>query len=203
MSGTDRGQLTGHAYDGIEEYDNPTPGWWHLLFWVTIVFSALYGVFFHSSELAWTEQQSLARDETAYFERLFGEIGTLEPDQATMLRMMNDPKWLKVGQSVFKGNCTACHGPEGGGINGPNLTDDAYKNAKTLTDLYVVITDGVVAKGMPAWRNRLQQNQRVVVAAYVATLRGKAVAGGKNAEGDVIAPWPTVAAGAATPEKGK
>lgn len=190
MSGTDRGELLGHAYDGIQEYDNPTPGWWHLLFWATMVFSALYGVFFHSSELAWTEQDSLAREETAYFERLFGEIGTLEPDQPTILRMMNDPKWLKVGQSVFKGNCTACHGPEGGGVNGPNLTDDSYKNVKQLTDIFGVITDGVVAKGMPSWRNRLQQNQRVVVAAYVATLRGKTVSGAKSAEGDVIAAWP-------------
>jgi len=187
-----QGELMDHVYDGIQEYDNPTPGWWHLIFWVTIAFSAVYGVFFHSSELGWTEQETLAREETRYFEKLFGEIGTLEGDEATLLRMMGDPKWLKVGSAVYAGNCAACHGPEGGGINGPNLTDDHYKNARGLTDVYRVVTEGVVDKGMPAWRNRLQQNQRVVVAAYVATLRGKSTAGAKAAEGDVIPAWPPV-----------
>jgi cytochrome c oxidase cbb3-type subunit 3 len=183
-----------HIYDGIREYDNPTPGWWHLIFLGTVFFSMVYGVFFHSSELAWTEQDTLTKEETAYFEKLFGEIGTLQGDEATILRMMNDPKWLKVGKSVFQGNCTACHGAEGGGVNGPNMTDDSYKNVKHLADVYRVITEGVVDKGMPAWRNRLQQNQRVVAAAYIASLRGTRVSGGKAAEGDVIAPWPSASA---------
>ena len=30
-----------HCYDGIQEYDNPTPGWWWMLFWVTILFSVV------------------------------------------------------------------------------------------------------------------------------------------------------------------
>ena len=31
-----------HAYDGIEEYDNPMPRWWVLIFWATIVYSVVY-----------------------------------------------------------------------------------------------------------------------------------------------------------------
>ena len=31
--------LLDHEYDGIREYDNPTPGWWVMLFILTIIFS--------------------------------------------------------------------------------------------------------------------------------------------------------------------
>ncbi len=190
---TSHGSLLDHNFDGIQEYDNPTPGWWHLIFWVTILFSAFYGAFFHFSELAWDEKSTLASDQDAYYTRLFGEIGNLEGDEASILKLMGEEKWLKVGQSVFARNCTQCHGAEGGGINGVNLTDDSYKNVKKLADIFTVVTNGVVDKGMPTWNNRLQKNERVVVAAYVASLRGKNVAGGKPAEGDKIAPWPAVA----------
>ena len=33
-------ETTGHVYDGIEEYDNPLPGWWFMLF-IGSVFAAL------------------------------------------------------------------------------------------------------------------------------------------------------------------
>ncbi|MFP6789737.1 MAG: cytochrome-c oxidase, cbb3-type subunit III [Thalassolituus sp.] len=35
-------QTTGHAYDGIEELDNPLPRWWVFMFWGTIVFGFGY-----------------------------------------------------------------------------------------------------------------------------------------------------------------
>src|SRR3989338_6760548 len=47
MDRTDRDRLLDHEYDGIEEYDNPLPGWWVWLFWATIVFSGVYVAFYH------------------------------------------------------------------------------------------------------------------------------------------------------------
>ena len=34
-------QLLDHEYDGIQEYDNPCPGWWHAIFWLTVLFSVV------------------------------------------------------------------------------------------------------------------------------------------------------------------
>ena len=40
-------RLLTHTYDGIREYDNPLPGWWSAIFWASIVFSAIYLVYYH------------------------------------------------------------------------------------------------------------------------------------------------------------
>ena len=44
----DQEHLLEHNYDGIQEYDNPLPRWWVVLFWVTIVFSPFYILFYHA-----------------------------------------------------------------------------------------------------------------------------------------------------------
>ncbi|MCR8720367.1 cytochrome C oxidase Cbb3, partial [Pseudomonas syringae] len=35
-------EKVGHSFDGIEEYDNPLPRWWFLLFIATIIFALAY-----------------------------------------------------------------------------------------------------------------------------------------------------------------
>ena len=42
----EKGESTGHDFDGIEELNNPLPAWWTWLFVVTIVFSAFYLVLY-------------------------------------------------------------------------------------------------------------------------------------------------------------
>ena len=33
-----------HSYDGIEEYDNPLPGWWKGIFYASVVWAGVYVV---------------------------------------------------------------------------------------------------------------------------------------------------------------
>jgi hypothetical protein len=68
------------------------------------------------------------------------------------------------------------------------------------------MSSGVVSKGMPAWDKRFATSQRVLLAAYVAHLRGTTPAQPKAAQGGTIAPWalpmavPLPASGAASPK---
>ncbi len=181
--------LMDHSYDGIQEYDNPLPGWWKFLFWASIFFAPAYWAFYHLGVEGRTIQDDHDRQMAKVMELRFSEIGELEANQETILKYMKEPKWLKVGGSVYKTNCVSCHKADGGGSVGPNLTDDYWKNVKSVEDIARVIEQGAANGSMPAWKNRLShKNQIVLTAAYIASLREKPVSG-KAPEGDPIPPW--------------
>jgi cytochrome c oxidase cbb3-type subunit 3 len=181
--------LTDHSYDGIQEYDNPLPGWWKFLFWVSVVFAPIYYVYIHAG----VEGRSIHDEYNAHmaevFELRFSEIGELEPDRETILEYMEKEDWLKVGQVVYTTNCVSCHKADGSGAVGPNLTDDHWKNVRNVEDIAKVISEGAANGAMPAWKNRMShQNQIVLTAAYVASMR-KSPKPGKAPEGNEIPPW--------------
>lgn len=183
--------LTSHNYDGIQEYDNPTPAWWTYIFLATILFSVVYiGVMFLTMGLL-SPTAFYERDYTESLRLSYGEIKDPAPTPATIMMLAGDPKWNKVGASLFSANCVSCHGADGSGISGPNLTDEKYINVKTLADVADVIINGRKNGSMPSWSNRLQPVEISLVSGYVASLRGKNLPsmGGRPAEGEDIPPF--------------
>lgn len=194
--------LREHSYDDIQEYDNPLPGWWKWLFVGSIVFSVYYLMFYHMGVPGRSVHEEYDVAVADNLRLQFAEIGVLEPDPATISKYVHDQKWLLVGQSVFKSNCVSCHGSEGQGLVGPNLTDEFYKNVVRIEDIAKVVSEGAAGQAMPAWKNRLHPNELVLVSSYVASLRGKNVPG-KAAEGKEIAPWTAEAAESPPQSPGK
>jgi cytochrome c oxidase cbb3-type subunit 3 len=184
----DQDLLLDHDYDGIQEYDNPLPGWWSTLFWLTILFCLPYISWYHIG-VGPSVHDKLDAEIAAYAEQLLATYGDLEADEPTMLRFMDDDVAMTGMAGLFKGKCAQCHVADGGGNIGPNLTDDAWLNVKTLTDIAEVVRNGVDGKGMPAWGDKLTETQIVLISAYVARLRRTPVPG-KGPEGSVIPPWP-------------
>ena len=124
-------QVLEHEYDGIQEFDNPTPGWWHFLFWVFVVFSFFYVMMDFSSS------PFLPSDEDRYKDAVlkatmakFETLGDLEPKALTFASYAQSEEWMSYAASTFASNCASCHGADGGGMVGPNLTDDFGKNIK-------------------------------------------------------------------------
>lgn len=183
--------LTDHAYDGIQEYDNPLPGWWKWMFVGSIVFSFFYALYFHIGAPGRSVLEKYDTALAANTRLQFAEIGDLQPDAATIVTYAQKPNWLRVGQTVFKTNCISCHGRNGEGKVGPNLTDEYYKNVRKVEDIARVINNGAGNGAMPAWSTRLHPNEVVLVSAYVASLRGTQPAGeGKGPDGNLIDAWP-------------
>jgi cytochrome c oxidase cbb3-type subunit 3 len=188
-------QLLDHQYDGIQEYDNPCPGWWHAIFWVTVLFSACYFLFFHVGDTGWTVADAWNAEQSEEMRKRFSGMGELKNDTATILKYKDDEKWMIYARSVFLTNCQSCHGPDASGVIGPNLTDNYYRNIVKITDIANVIQNGAANGQMPTWKGKLHPNEIVLMAAYVAGLRGKNLTGkpleaGKDKE---IPPWPTEA----------
>lgn len=188
--------LSEHTYDGIQEYDNPLPGWWTWLFVLTGVFSVVYWVYFHSGVDGRGVHAEYDRRVAQVMLERFGEIGVLQPTEEQLLTAMYAPefeKYLKVGESTFKTNCVQCHGVAGEGGVGPNMTDNHYKVVRELTDFVRVIENGAANGAMPPWKSRFSHpNITILTAAYVAKLRGTNVPGGKAPEPEAVElpPWP-------------
>ena len=196
--------LTDHAYDGIQEFDNPLPGWWKWMFVGSVVFSVFYAMYFHigAPGRSVAEQYDTALAANTLLQ--FKEIGDLEPTADNIMLYANKKSWLSVGQTVYKTNCISCHGRDGEGKVGPNLTDQFYKNVRKVEDIARVINQGAGNGAMPAWANRLHPNEVVLVSAYVASLRGSKTAGeGKGPDGVEIPPWPEPPVEAEKPDSKK
>lgn len=182
--------LSDHAYDGIQEYDNPLPGWWSFLFAATCLFSVFYWLYFHLGTPGRTIHDELDLQTARIMELRFSEIGNLTPDRATLLKYMRDSEWLVAGKAVFKSQCVSCHGQQGEGLVGPNLTDDHWKNVNRIEDIVKVIQEGAANGAMPSFRHRLTHvNQLVLVSAYVASLRGQHLPSPREPEGKEIPAW--------------
>ena len=124
-------QTTGHTWDEtLQEYNNPLPRWWMMLFYLTIVFSVIYLVLFPGlgnmkGVLGWssTGQHSV---EMARADKEFGPIYA-KYAAMSIPDLAKDPAALSIGQKLFLNNCAQCHGSDGRGAKGfPNLADDDW-----------------------------------------------------------------------------
>lgn len=180
--------LLDHDADGIREYDNPMPFWWSAILWGSVAFSGLYALYYMVG-VGPGHAQEFDGELSGFYQEQAARLGDLQPDDQTMASLMADPKMMQAAAGMFGANCASCHAKDGGGGTGPNLCDDSYLNVKVAGDVFKVISTGVVAKGMPAWDKRFGQAQRVLLASYVAHLRGTRPAVAKEPQGALIAAW--------------
>jgi cytochrome c oxidase cbb3-type subunit 3 len=163
--------LLDHEIDGIRELDNKLPRWWVWLFYFTIIFAAVYMVYYHvlgAGDLMLAEyNKEMKAGEAikgAAMAKFEADIGTLQPSK--------DPEVLARGKKTFLTLCAPCHRADGGGLVGPNLTDEYWIHGSKFSDNVTTIWNGVPAKGMITWKNTLKPKEVYEVASYIYTLRG-------------------------------
>ncbi|HAN79801.1 MAG TPA: hypothetical protein DCQ31_19585 [Bacteroidales bacterium] len=182
----DKDILLDYDFDGIKEFDNPTPPWFTYLFYVTIVFSAIYWFHYHVfdagisqdqeylNEVAQYEAQKLANAQDSTKTKAIAEVLTSEAD-------------LEAGAKIYAANnCAACHGLNGEGNQvGPNLTDEYWIVSNKFADVTNTIKTGRITKGMTPYESILNEQQIAQVSSYILVkLKGTNPPNAKASQGE-------------------
>jgi cytochrome c oxidase cbb3-type subunit 3 len=167
----------GHVWDeDLVELNNPLPGWWLKLFYLTLFFAVAYLTLYpgvYKGALNWTEVGQY-QDEMDAAKEKFDPIyekylNTAIPD------LEKDPAALKIGQRLFMTYCTNCHGSDARGQTGfPNLTDNDWLYGGAPEQIETTITSGRNGM-MPTWGPVLGNEGVHNVAQYVMSLSGRKV----------------------------
>jgi len=179
--------IEGHRYDGIREFDNPMPGWWVWIFVASVLFAIVYSVGLHVFDFIDSYEddldESLARLEATratYAER----VPAPESDPAALAAIVQDPASVATAATTYASYCAACHGPEGQGLIGPNLSDEYWMHGGTDESIYEVVTSGVADKGMPAWEQVLSFEDRARLVALIRSFAGTDPPAAKEPQGE-------------------
>ena len=148
-------ETTGHVWDGIEELNNPLPRWWLWTFYATILWGIIYTILYPAwplldratgGVLGWSQRAEVA-----------AEMDAIEASQAelraslvnTDLGVLAENEELhryavQVGASLYRNNCSQCHGSGAAGAVGyPNLLDDDWLWGGRIEDIAYTIDHGI------------------------------------------------------------
>jgi cytochrome c oxidase cbb3-type subunit 3 len=175
-------------YDGIKELDNPVPAWFNALFYGTVIFGLGYWLVYHTWQSAplQTQEYTIAMEEAEVAKAQYLKLVANNIDE-------NSVKEEKVtdiiahGQTVYKQNCAACHGQQGEGKVGPNLTDEFWLHGGSIKEVFSTIKYGVPDKGMISWQKQLSPKDISDLSNYILSLKGTNPPNAKEPQGEKLA----------------
>lgn len=171
-----------HVYDDIEEEDNRLPNWWLFILYATIVFSFAYWFVYHTAKIRPLPGESYRQA----VEAITAARRDANPaSAAALVALSRDAAAMVVGAETFRTTCAACHGLDGEGVIGPNLTDRYWIHSPDPEEILRGVREGYPTRGMPAWEPIIGPERAQKAAAYVLTLKGKDLAG-KAPQGEIV-----------------
>jgi cytochrome c oxidase cbb3-type subunit 3 len=163
-----------HVYDDIEEEDNHLPNWWLATLFGAILFGFGYWFVYQVTGSAMGPLATF-KAELAEAAKRRAEAGPVTNESLVVLA--HDDKTLADGKQLFVSTCAPCHGPQGQGLVGPNLTDKFWLHGGAPVDIHKSITNGYPEKGMRPWGQVLGDGRVRAVAAFVLSIKGQNLAG--------------------------
>jgi len=175
-------EMEEHNYDGIQELDNPPPGWIMFIFYLTIGISILYGAYYFWIGIGPDQHQEYERSVQQAQLRYQSDLPTVA------LALLTDEASLAEGRTIYaEMNCAACHGIEGeGNAIGPNLIDDYWIDGCSFEEVFNIIKNGKPLKGMTPFKALLSDDRIQKVTSYVlVSMKEYTPANPKEPQGDL------------------
>lgn len=180
MPASGKAEDTGHVWDeDLKELNTPLPRWWLYMFYITIVFGAIYLILYpglgaFKGLLGWTE----LKQYQAEVEQAEARYGPLYEKflQQDLAKLATDEDAMKTGERLYVNYCAVCHGSDARGARGfPNLRDSEWLYGGDPQTIKTTIMNGRQGV-MPSWEAALGGQQGVEqVTAYVLQLSGRKV----------------------------
>ena len=180
----------GHEFDGIEELNTPMPRWWLWTFYLTII----WGIGYTIAYPAWPLISGATEGLLGYSTRgeVRAEIEAHDASNAGLVSELNavdlagfDPQSglhryaVARGASVFRAQCSQCHGAGAAGAIGfPNLLDNDWLWGGDLEEIVHSIRHGIRNdtdddarySEMPAFGDLLEPSEIETLVTFVPSL---------------------------------
>lgn len=161
---------TGHEWDGIKELNTPLPRWWLWTFYACIIFSLGYTVVFPAwpmltsattGVIGYSSRAELDKDVAAAAAAQGDKVAQVAATPVADILQNEDLTRFAsaAGSSLFKVNCSQCHGTGATGAPGyPNLNDDEWIWGGSIDQIYGTITHGARSEADPDTKFNLMPN---------------------------------------------
>jgi len=171
--------LIDHDYDGIKELSNRPPPWLMLIFYGSIIWSVFYVFHYHILKTGPSQEEEYNQEVEAA-KTLYKAV---EFDQNNITLVTDNGKLAK-GLILYSKVCAGCHGANGEGTVGPNLTDKNWIHGNTPEEVFKSIKDGVPETSMTAYGNSYPDDQILLLTSYIlGNMYGTNPANAKAPEG--------------------
>ena len=157
-----------HADGIVEDREKAPPVYFTVLFYGLIIWSVAFMAFYllsgWSSEAEFKEKMAIHKGEPAVQEEAAAPTPTVAPAvaPAPLAAVAAD------GQTLFKKHCAGCHGADGKGAFGPDLSAD-YQYGKTVMAAQESISAGRPGN-MPAFGQKLSTEEIETLTEYILSL---------------------------------
>lgn len=120
---SDGGELSEHKWDGIEEYKNPIPIGWAVVFILTIIWTIWYFIAGYPLN-SYSRIGEYNEEVKAYNNNFESKFSNATPDE---LKAM--------GEQIFLVQCSSCHGITADGIHGKAADLNIWGSEKAIYDV--------------------------------------------------------------------
>lgn len=160
-----------HDYDGIKYRDEKrSPRIFTILFAVLVIWGvAFMGHYLFSGWSSQSEADSvrrtLAEKKQAAHKAVEATVDVHHQGSGDKIEA-----YIAAGKPLYAKLCAACHGENGKGTVGPDLTASQYKYGKTHLDITRSISEGR-PNGMPAFNSQINPEQVEGLVEFVLSLK--------------------------------